>query len=373
NTVNIGPQAAVVRGVGLIRSIDDLRNTMLTQSGGNPVLVKDVATVTVGNQPRLGIAGKDDDDDIVQGIVLMRRGEQSGPTIARVHAEVDNINSSGILPPGVHIERIYDRKDLIDVTTRTVLHNMVFGIALIFLLQWVFLGNLRSAIIVGATIPFALFFAVGILVVRGESANLLSVGAIDFGLIVDATVILVESIFRRLAAQNEPSFQATIGYHDDGSVFRGKMLALFHGAVEVNRAILFAAAIIIVGFIPLFTLSGVEGHIFAPMAKTYAYAIAGGLIATFTVTPALSALLLPVRVQEADTWLMGTLRRFYTPILEVAVRRKLLTLGATALLLLCAFMAVRTLGLEFLPKLEEGNLWIRATMPTSISLEGGAT
>src|SRR4030088_34945 len=184
NTVNIGSQAAVVRGVGLIRSIEDLRNTMLTQSGG---------------QPRLGIAGQDDTDDIVQGIVLMRRGEQSMPTIERVHQEVQRINSAGILPPGVHIERIYDRKELIDITTRTVLHNMVFGIGLIFLLQWVFIGNLRSAIIVGATIPFALAFAVGILVIRGESANLLSVGAIDFGLIVDATVIMVETIFRRLA------------------------------------------------------------------------------------------------------------------------------------------------------------------------------
>src|SRR5262249_54365317 len=143
-------------------------------------------------------AGLDEDDDIVQGIVLMRRGEQSMPTIRRVEQEVERINGGGILPPGIRIERIYDRKDLIDVTTRTVLHNMVFGIALIFLLQWLFLGYLRSALIVGATIPFALFFAIGILVLRGESANLLSVGAIDFGLIVDATVILVESVFRRL-------------------------------------------------------------------------------------------------------------------------------------------------------------------------------
>ena len=166
---------------------------MLTQSGGNPVLVRDVATVTVGQKPRLGIAGNDEDDDIVQGIVLMRRGEQSMPTIKRVEREVERINNTSILPPGVRIERIYDRKDLIDITTHTVLHNMVFGIVLIVLLQWMFLGNLRSALIVGATIPFALFFAVGILVLRGESANLLSVGAIDFGLIVDATVIMVES------------------------------------------------------------------------------------------------------------------------------------------------------------------------------------
>ncbi|MDU1694469.1 MAG: efflux RND transporter permease subunit, partial [Bradyrhizobium sp.] len=199
NTVEIGTQSAVVRGVGLIRSMDDLANTMVSQSGGNPVLVKDVANVTVAEKPRLGIAGLNNNDDIVQGIVLMRRGEQSSPTIARVEQLVDQINNSTILPPGVRIERIYDRKDLIDTTTHTVLHNMVVGIGLIVLLQWVFLGNLRSALIVGATIPFALFFAVIILVLRGESANLLSVGAIDFGLIVDATVIMVEAIFRRLS------------------------------------------------------------------------------------------------------------------------------------------------------------------------------
>src|SRR6202000_1134643 len=179
NTVNIGTQSAVVRGVGLIRSIHALANTMIASQNGTPVLVKDVATVSVGYQPRLGIAGQNDDDDIVQGIVLMRRGEQSSPTIARVEELVDRINNSTILPPGVHIERIYDRKDLIETTTKTVLENMVFGITLIVLLQWIFLGDLRSALIVGATIPFALFFAVSILVLRGESANLLSVGAID--------------------------------------------------------------------------------------------------------------------------------------------------------------------------------------------------
>jgi cobalt-zinc-cadmium resistance protein CzcA len=371
NTIDIGPQSAVVRGVGLIRSIDDLSNTMLMQNSGFPVLVGDVATVKLGSKPRLGIAGMNTDDDIVQGIVLMRRGEQSTPAIERVEREVDNINSSHVLPPGVRIERIYDRKDLIQITTRTVLHNMVIGIALIFALQWLFLGNLRSALIVGATVPFALSFAVGIMVLRGESANLLSVGAIDFGLIVDATVIMVESMFRRLAARDELSFQAMMGYQAHGSDFRGQMLALFHGAVEVNRAILFAAAIIIVGFIPLFTLSGVEGHIFGPMAKTYAYAIAGGLIATFTITPAFSALLLPAHVEGAETQLMAALRRFYTPILEVAVRRKTWTLAAAAVLLCIAVLAVHSLGLEFLPKLEEGNLWIRATLPSTISLEEG--
>jgi len=371
NTVNIGSQAAVVRGVGLIRSIEDLRNTMLTQSGGNPVLVKDVASVMVGNQPRLGIAGQDETDDIVQGIVLMRRGEQSMPTIERVHQEVQRINSAGILPPGVQIERIYDRKELIDITTRTVLHNMVFGIALIFLLQWVFIGNLRSAIIVGATIPFALAFAVGILVIRGESANLLSVGAIDFGLIVDATVIMVETIFRRLAQPPAQRHTEPLAGERSSYTLSGKVLEIFNAAAAVNRSIFFAAGIIIAAFIPLFTLSGVEGHIFGPMAKTYAYALAGGLIATFTVTPALSAFLLPDRVQETDTIVVRWMHRLYTPVLRFAIANRLLvTMGAVTLLLL-AVVTVRFLGLEFLPKLEEGNLWIRATMPATISLEEG--
>jgi cobalt-zinc-cadmium resistance protein CzcA len=167
-TVNFGPQAAVVRGVALIHAIDDLRNTMLTSNSGSPVYVKDVATVTVGNQPRLGIVGQDADEDIVQGIVLMRRGEQSLPTIRRVEAEVEKINTIGILPPGVRLEKIYDRRELVNITTRTVLHNMIFGIVLIFFVQWIFLGNLRSAVIVAATIPFALFFAITIMVLRAN-------------------------------------------------------------------------------------------------------------------------------------------------------------------------------------------------------------
>ena len=276
NTINIGPQAAVVRGVGLIKSPDDLANTMLTQNNGNPVLIKDIGTVIVGNQPRLGIAGQDDDNDVVEGIVLMRRGEQSSPTIKRVRAEVERINNGNLLPPGVKVERIYDRQDLIDTTTHTVLHNMVVGIGLVFLLQWLFLGNLRSAVIVGLTIPFALFFAIGILVLRGESANLLSVGAIDFGLIVDATVIMVESIFRRLGEAHEAP---VVRHPATPEGFTGKLAAIFQAGTDVNRSILFAACIIIAGFLPLFTLSGVEGHIFGPMAKTYAYALLGGLLA----------------------------------------------------------------------------------------------
>ena len=370
NTVDIGTQSAVVRGVGLIRSMDDLANTMVSSSGGNPVLVKDVANVTVGERPRLGIAGLDDSNDIVQGIVLMRRGEQSSPTIARVEQLVDQINHSTILPPGVHIERIYDRKDLIDTTTHTVLHNMVVGILLIVLLQWIFLGDLRSALIVGATIPFALFFAVIILVLRGESANLLSVGAIDFGLIVDATVIMVEAIFRRLT-QTTPLSEAEQSHISAETVMGMKSHGILSAAADVSRSIFFAAAIIIAAFLPLFTLSGVEGNIFGPMARTYAYALAGGLLATFTVTPALSAIILPAHVEETETRLMHLLHRIYTPALRWAVgSRKIVMAGAVGLVIMTLVFG-RLLGLEFLPKLEEGNLWIRATLPPTISLQEG--
>jgi cobalt-zinc-cadmium resistance protein CzcA len=370
NTVNIGSQSAVVRGVGLIRSIDSLANTMITSSNGTAVLVKDVANVQVGEQPRLGIAGEDQDDDIVQGIVLMRRGEQSSPTIARVEELVATINSSTILPPGVRIERIYDRKDLIETTTHTVLENMVVGIGLIVFLQWIFLGDLRSALIVGATIPFALFFAVSILVLRGESANLLSVGAIDFGLIVDATVIMVEAIFRRLShtVKLSDEEQAAISAHTTMGM---KHHAILTASADVSRSIFFAAAIIIAAFLPLFTLSGVEGNIFSPMARTYAYALAGGLLATFTITPALSAIILPAHVEETETFIMRFLHRIYMPVLARSLAHRRIVLAGAGALIVMTVIAVRLLGLEFLPKLEEGNLWIRATLPPTISLQEG--
>ncbi|WP_322516367.1 CusA/CzcA family heavy metal efflux RND transporter [Rhodopseudomonas palustris] len=370
NTVDIGAQSAVVRGVGLIRSIDDLGSTMVASSGGNPVLIRDIAKVSVGEKPRLGIAGMNQDDDIVQGIVLMRRGEKSSPTIARVEQTVKAINASGVLPPGVRIERIYDRKDLIDTTTHTVLHNMVVGILLIVFLQWVFLGDLRSALIVGATIPFALFFAVIILVLRGESANLLSVGAIDFGLIVDATVIMVEAIFRRLSHTTELSTEE-LSQISAETVMGMKSHAILSAAADVSRSIFFAAAIIIAAFLPLFTLSGVEGNIFSPMAKTYAYALAGGLLATFTVTPALSAIILPAHVKETETLLMRWLHRVYTPLLAWAVANRRLVMAGAVGLVVMTVIATRFLGLEFLPKLEEGNLWVRATLPPTISLAEG--
>ncbi len=370
-TVNLGPQAVVVRGVGLMRSADDILSAMVTQNKGAPVRIRDVATVTVGQQPRLGIAGLDATDDIVEGIVLMRRGAESKPVIQRVKEEIETINSSNILPPGVRLEKIYDRSDLINVTTRTVLHNMVLGIVLIFLLQWVFLGDLRSAVIVAATIPFALAFAIGLMVLSGASANLLSVGAIDFGLVVDASVIMVENIFRHLS---ESANQRQLGEPGldrirPSMAWRGRFGVISRSATEVSGSILFSAGIIIAGFVPLFTLSGIEGHIFGPMAQTYAYAIAGGILATFTVSPALSALLLTRNVSERDTVLVRTLRRAYPPLMARALANRGAVLALTAVVFVVAGLSASGLGLEFLPKLEEGNLWIRATMPLSVSLE----
>jgi cobalt-zinc-cadmium resistance protein CzcA len=246
---------------------------------------------------------------------------------------------------------------------------------LIFIVQWVFLGNLRAACITAATIPFALAFAIGLLLLTGESANLLSVGAIDFGLVVDATVILVENVVRRLSQPPSQRFQRSVSVQHSRPIaeLRGKFAVVGNAAIEVNRGIFFSAAIIIAGFVPLFTMSGIEGHIFGPMARTYAYAIAGGLIATFTVTPALCGVLLRGQESETDTLPVRLLHRAYGPVVSFALGNRVLTLGVLLLLLLGAGLAVRTLGLEFLPKLEEGNMWIRATMSTSVSLEDSNT
>mgnify|MGYP001293380740 CR=1 FL=1 len=370
NTVTLGAQSGVIRGVGLISSIDDIADTFVATVGQAPIRVRDIATVTIGHKPRLGLAGQGNDDDIVQGIVLMRRGEQSRPTIERVLTEVQRINAGGVLPPGVRIERIYDRKELIDITTNTVLHSASFGIALIFIVQWLFLGNFRSAVIVAATIPFALAFAVTLMVVRGESANLLSVGAVDFGLIVDAAVIMTENIFRLLAERSHHKEQHGL-VEDPATDLRGRIATILQASGQVGTAIIFSCLIIVTSFLPLFTMQGVEGHIFSPMARTYAYALSGGLICAFFVTPALATFMLRGHLSEKETLIVRGLRAAYEPMLVRAVAHRRLTIVCAAGLLVVSLIAGRTLGLEFLPKLEEGNLWIRATLHPTISLEEG--
>src|SRR6266478_862871 len=364
-TIAIGEQSVNVRSIGVITSMDDIGNIVVTQQGGVPVLVSDVAKVQIGYAPRLGIAGRDDQTDVVTGIVLMQKLERTMDVVKSVRAAVERINTDGSLPPGVKIVTFYDRGDLVAITVQTVLHNLLFGVALIFLIQWVFLGDLRCALIVAATIPVALLLAVMITVMRGESANLLSVGAIDLGIIVDGTVIMVENIFRHIAhhASRVPS--------DRDVSFSDKLSWVLAGAVEVDKAIFFSVIITIAAFLPLFTMQGVEGQIFGPMARTYAYALLGAVIATFTVTPVMASILLPERVEEVETILVRYLRKAYGVLLPFAVHRhRAAALIGGAFLIVCFALGAR-LGTEFLPKLEEGNLWIRALLPPTITLEAG--
>jgi cobalt-zinc-cadmium resistance protein CzcA len=267
----------------------------------------------------------------------------------------------------------YDRGSLVSVTTHTVLHNLIVGCLLVFLIQWIFLGDLRSAIIVGANIPFALLFSVTILYLMGESANLLSIGAVDFGIIVDSAVILVENVFRNLQANEEEQRHLLTSYVPPAQAQRwvARIQMIFASALQVDRAILFSTTITLAAFLPLFTMQGVEGQIFSPMARTYAYALAGALISTFTVTPVLATFLLPEHVRHAETVVVRVLRASYQPVLRWALSRRALVVTIGVVFLAMVGLLIPWLGGEFLPTLEEGNLWIRATMPPTISLEAG--
>jgi cobalt-zinc-cadmium resistance protein CzcA len=393
-TINIGQQSVNIRGVGLIDSggatdltqgwrVDDIQNIVLTQSNGVPVLVKDIAKVYVGHVPRLGKCGRDKDDDVVAAIVVMNRTLHTRDVLARVKAEVEKINSGGTLPPGVKVVPFYDRGWLVSITTHTVVHNLIFGCLLVFLIQWIFLGSLRSAVIVGANIPFALLFTVIIMVLRGEDANLLSVGAVDFGIIVDSAVIMIENMFRSLQAKTEERKRLLEGLAEGqfgtdpskrydmgtGRAWTDRLRLIYLSAQQVDRAIYFSTMITVAAFIPLFTMQGVEGQIFGPMARTYGYALVGALIATFTVSPVLASFLLPDKVKETETIIVRALRSAYTPALRWGlVNRKIVVVIGLMFLAAVGFL-VQRLGTEFLPALEEGNLWIRASMPPTISLE----
>ena len=390
--ITVGQQSVNIRGVGLVDDggnddltqgyhVDDIQNVVLAQFNGAPVLVKDVAKVNVSYVPRLGIAGRDHEDDIVASIVVMGRTQHTNDVVPRIQAMVDTMNVDGSLPPGVKLVPYYDRTTLVKVTTHTVLHNLIFGCLLVFLVQWIFLGDLRSAIIVGVNIPFALFFSIIMLVLRGQDANLLSIGAVDFGIIIDSAVILVENIFRNL--QSMPDLQAQVveglrqgTYGNDPSVgsdahWTIRLRMIYVSALQVDKAILFSTAITIAAFGPLFTMQGVEGQIFGPMARTYGFALAGALMATFTVTPVLSSILLPERIKETETLIVRGLHRLYRPALDFALNRRGLVVGIGIAFLALVAIMVPFLGSEFLPALEEGNYWIRAAMPQTMSLDAG--
>jgi len=395
--ITIGQQSVNIRGIGLIDSggaddvtkgyrVEDIENVVLTQSGGLPIQIKNVAKVSVGYVPRLGIAGRDKEDDVATAIVVMGRTQHTNDIIPRVQAEVEKLNMDGSLPAGVRIVPYYDRSSLVGVTTHTVLHNLIFGCLLVFFIQWIFLGDLRSAIIVSANIPFALFFAIIILVLQGEDANLLSLGAVDFGIIVDSAVIMMENIYRNFQSDNEhrqtllqrlaegywgPDPTSVHGHATASRTWTERLRIIFVSALQVDKAVFFTAAITVTAFVPLFTMQGVEGQIFGPMARTYGYALAGALIATFTVTPVLAAVVLPKDIEETETRIVRALRSSYTPVLRWALTNVRAAVIVGMSFLLVSAIAASRLGSEFLPALEEGNFWIRASLPPTISLDAG--
>ena len=354
NYLDAGEQSYNIRGIGLFAGAEDIGNVMVASRSGTPLYVRQLGDVNIGDKVRLGKVGKDDLADVVTGIVYMRRGEQTRPTLERVRAKVDEINASGILPRGMRIAPYYDRTDLIGVTTRTVEHTLVEGMLLVAFIMIAFLGDLRAALVVTLSIPLSLMLTFVVMVLRGDSANLISMGAIDFGIIVDASVIMVENIHRRLGHESaDGGLRARRGIVEAGR--------------EVAAPILFSTAVIIVAFLPLFTMRGVEGRMFTPMAITYGLALSAALLLALTWSPALSSLVLKPHASVRVTPIVGWLNRAYAPLLRASVARPALTLAVGGAAVAAAIAAVPLLGGEFMPKLEEGNLWIRATMPNEIS------
>jgi cobalt-zinc-cadmium resistance protein CzcA len=356
--LTLGDQSFDVRGVGLIRSVQDIGDITVTAAKGVPVRVRDVATISVGAAPRLGIVGQDDDPDVVEGIVLMRYGGESLKTVRGIHDRVDYIRQNRVLPPGIDIEPIYDRADLVKLTTHTVMENLLVGMILVTLVLLLFLGNLRAALITAINIPLALLFAFTGMVATGTAANLISLGAVDFGIVVDSSVIMMETIFVNFMRKGGSAFERVVA-----------------AAREVGPPMFASTLIIAVAFIPLFTLTGVAGVIMSPMAHTYAFAIGGAILLALTLTPTLSSRLLRMHDganEEHESAAMRFLNRLYSPLFSFSLRRPraAITIGLVPVVL--ALAASVFLGREFMPKLEEGNFWIRATLPISISLEQSA-
>jgi cobalt-zinc-cadmium resistance protein CzcA len=354
NYLSVGAQNYNIRGVGLITSLADIENVEVAEKEGTPIFIRNLGKVSVGHRVRLGKVGIDDRDDVVEGVVLLQRGAKAITVLDRVHKKVEELNTWK-LPKGVQVKTFYDRTVLIHTTIETVVDVLISGIVLVFVILYVFLGHFRASMIVALTVPMALLFTFSMMVMVGESANLISLGAIDFGIIVDSTLIMVESIFFHLSHRPTPSL--TVPMH------------VMRAAREVGRPIFFATTIIVVAFIPLFTMTGVPGKIFAPMSLTYGFALSGALLMAFTLAPALCTILLEGPVREEEMPVVRAIRRGYLGALRWALRHEVLVVGLAVGLLVLALLAVPFLGGEFMPALEEGNLWVRATMPVDISFE----
>jgi cobalt-zinc-cadmium resistance protein CzcA len=355
-----GSQAFNVRAVGLVTGTDDIGETFLKTQAGTPIRVKDVARVVQGPKIRLGQLGKSihheagrvvDDGDVVSGIVLMRKGANADTVLAALHEKIDFLNDH-YLPPGVKIVPHLDRSDLVHLTTHTVLHNLTEGIILVGVILFAFLGNVRGALIVTLTIPFSLLFASICLDLRHIPANLLSLGALDFGMIVEGAIVMVENIVRILS-HREASPDKTVAQ---------KISAAAH---EVQRPVFYAITIIITAYLPIFTLQRVEGRLFKPMAWTVAFALLGGLLFSMFLAPVLASFVFPKGTKEWHNPLMDLLIKAYRRLLDFSIRWKFATMAIAVAAFAGALTLAKTIGSEFLPHLDEGAIWARGTLAPS--------
>ncbi len=350
--LTLGSQTANVRGIGLLKTIEDMKHVLVAARNGAPVYLGDIATVREGYQPPLGKAGRNANPDIVEGIVLLQKNEQSLPALEGLHKKIAELNGK-LLPPGMKLSTIYDRTNLIKVTTGTVRHLVFVGIALVLLLLIAFLGDIRMSLIAAFSIPVSLLFAFGMMEITGHSANLISLGSIDFGILVDAVIIGLDHIYRRLQERPEESS------HLD---------AIAEAAGETARPVLFSVVIILVALFPLFTMGGVPGKIFGPMSIAYGFALLGAEIYAFLFAPVLASWG-NNRPRHKQTTLVRWLRRHYLRALIFSLESPRLVVACGVGLLLVTIALVPLIGGEFMPKLEEGNLWVRATLPQDISFE----
>jgi cobalt-zinc-cadmium resistance protein CzcA len=351
-----GRQQFLVRSLGSFTSSADIERVVVAENNGTPVLVRDVAQVRVGNFPPQGLAGQDNADDIVNGVVVMRKGENPSKVLEALHERIDLLNARG-LPKGVQIEPYYDRSWLISKTLKTVFMNLTEGALLVMFVLFLFLQNLRAAAIVAAVIPLSLLATFLGLTFVGIPANLLSLGAMDFGIIVDGAVIVVENIFRRLGELNEHQMKSKAE----------RMKAVMRATVEVGRPTLFSMVIIIAAHLPIFTLQRHEGRIFSPMAWSVTSALVTSLVLALSLVPLLCMLLLKKNLPHEDNALVRACKRIYTPSLEWALHRPKAVLGIAVAALVGAGVVGSLLGSEFLPELDEGTVWVNTTLPPSVS------
>ncbi len=349
-----GGQFYYVRGLALLSTTTDIANVVITTRNGIPVLVKDIGTVEIGYAPRLGQFGFNDRNDAVEGIILMRTGEQAQTVLKRVEAKTKELNEH-ILPKDVKIHPFYDRSDLIHLTTSVVEDNLLRGIVLVVIILVFFLFDLRSGLIVATTIPLALLFAFICLDLRKIPANLLSIGAIDFGILVDGAVVMVENIYRQLAERY-------------GTKYSIKEV-IVAAASEVDRPIVYAVAVIVAGFLPIYVLSGPSGRLFTPMADTMIYALIGSLFLTLTLIPVLCLWFLRHGIRERHNTAFEWIKRQYARMLDWSLAHKGTVIWGSVALFLVSLALTFTVGAEFMPTLDEGALWVRATLPYTISLE----